>query len=75
MTPEELRDQVAVAISGAPYPTKRSRDKADAAIRVVIDAAAGVVTGGYESLCTEHRLLLIDRSTRVLALKGADNDT
>lgn len=36
----------------------------------VLEEAARVVTGHYQELCTEHRLLLVNRAAAIRALKG-----
>lgn len=53
-------------------------DAALAAIRPVIwnealEEAAQVVTEHYEELCTEHRLLLLNRAAAIRALKEGNN--
>ena len=42
---------------------------ADAAIALVLEEAARVVTEHYQELCTEHRLLLVSRAAAIRALK------
>jgi len=49
----------------------RERDEARAK---AIDEAAAVVTEHYQSLCQEHRLLLVNRAIAILALKDKPND-
>jgi hypothetical protein len=43
MTPDELREALARAISGAPFSTHRSRNKADAALAAIRDAGLAIV--------------------------------
>lgn len=49
----ELRERVAIAISGAPFPSNASLRKADAAIAAVFDAlrepSEGMVDAGQEA--------------------------
>lgn len=42
---------------------------ADAAIALVLEEAARVIVENYEELCTEHRLLLLNRAAAIRALK------
>jgi hypothetical protein len=42
-------------------------DIADAAIAVIMEEAARVVTEHYQELCTEHRMLLLNRAAALRA--------
>ena len=48
----------------------RLRKERDEARNKALDEAAAKVTEHYQSLCTEHRLLLVDRANAILALKS-----
>jgi uncharacterized protein (UPF0147 family) len=48
--------------------------KVDEARAKAIDEAAAVVTEHYQSLCQEHRLLLVNRANAILALKDKPNE-
>ena len=45
---------------------------ARAAIAVVLEEAAKIVTEHYQELCTEHRLLLVNRAAAIRALVKHD---
>jgi hypothetical protein len=53
MTHDELRKAVAIAISGAPFPTARSLTKADAALAAIRDAGFAIVPGEAKNALTD----------------------
>lgn len=71
MTHEELVEKVAVAISGAPFPTNASRRKARAAIAAVYEA---MKEPSHETLGIIHDVMFEDTYTAATALIGAGYD-
>ena len=68
----ELRERVALLFRTM-YATEADRRiAADAAIALIrpdtLEEAARVVTEHYQELCTEHRLLLVNRAAAIRAL-------
>lgn len=64
---------------GSPEHDELARMRATAAIDLiraeVLEEAAGVVTEHYQELCTEHRLLLVNRAAAIRALKVTPSTT
>ena len=86
MTDEQLRKAVARAIGtvyndDAPAVDNPSIAAANAAIALMrpviraqaLEEAARVVTEHYETLCAEHRLLLVNRAAAICAIKEKPN--
>ena len=48
-------------------------DGMSAALDLALEEAAKVVTEHYQELCTEHRLLLVNRAAAIRQLKGDKN--
>ena len=64
---DDLVERVIDAMSNCGSETVGSR-MARAAIAVALEEAAKVVTEHYQELCTEHRLLLVNRAAAIRAL-------
>ena len=65
----DLRDEIKRAVEMTDAELDSLVAKAIAVIRAeVLEEAAKVVTEHYQELCTEHRLLLVNRAAAIRAL-------
>lgn len=68
-----IRERIAVAISGAPFPSAKSLAKADAALAVVLeDLVSGeVIVSGAEALALVDCQLMLDQLAEIVLTAAA----